>query len=127
MSQRFRPAVRLKARPEFLPVQERGHRVVTKFVTLLGLPNGRPYDRLGLIASRKFGNAVARNRAKRRLREVFRRQEPDTAEERGLKGLDVVAIPRRALLEASFAVVEADFCTAIVKIRQRCEATADAS
>lgn len=117
MSQRFSSTVRLKARPEFLIVQEQGHRVATKYVTLLGMANGRPSDRLGLIASRKFGNAVARNRAKRRLREIFRHQEPDTIAECGLKGLDLVAIPRRALLEASFAVVDADFCAAVQKIR----------
>jgi ribonuclease P protein component len=117
MSLRFSSTVRLKARPEFLPVQEHGHRVATKYVTVLGVANGRPCDRLGLIASRKFGNAVARNRAKRRLREIFRHQEPDTIGDRGLKGLDLVAIPRRALLEASFALVEADFSAAVLKLR----------
>ena len=117
MSQRFSSTVRLKARPEFLAVQETGHRVATKYVTLLGMANSLPYDRLGLIASRKFGNAVARNRAKRRLREIFRHQEPDTIGERGLKGLDLVAIPRRALLEASHADVRADFSSAVMKVR----------
>jgi ribonuclease P protein component len=43
---------------------------------LLGQPNTLGCDRLGIIASRKFGGAVARNRAKRRLRELFRRQSP---------------------------------------------------
>jgi ribonuclease P protein component len=117
MSLRFSSKVRLKARPEFLAVQEHGTRVASVYVTVLGIANSRPYDRLGLIASRKFGNAVTRNRAKRRLREIFRRQEPDTAGERGLKGLDLVAIPRRAILEASFAVVDADFSEAVRKIR----------
>lgn len=117
MSLRFRSTVRLKTRPEFLTVQEQGRRVATKYVTVLGIANNRPCDRLGLIASRKFGNAVARNRAKRRLREVFRRHEPDTTGARGLKGLDLVAIPRRAILEASFAVVDADFSDAVRKIR----------
>jgi ribonuclease P protein component len=62
---------------------------------------------------------VARNRAKRRLREIFRRQEPDTIGERGLKGLDLVAIPRRAILDAPFAVVGAEFYEAVRKIRGR--------
>lgn len=117
MSLRFSSTVRLKARPEFLAVQEHGRRVATKYVTVLGMANSRSCDRLGLIASRKFGNAVARNRAKRRLREMFRHQEPDTVGQRGLKGLDVVAIPRRALLEASFAVVDADFSEAVRRLR----------
>jgi len=119
MSQRFNSTVRLKARPEFQAVQENGLRVATKYVILLGTANGLPYDRLGLIASRKFGNAVARNRAKRRLREIFRHQEPDTIGQRGLKGLDLVAIPRRALLEASYPEANADFVAAVLKVRGR--------
>ena len=46
----------LKARPDFLAVQSRA-RVATK-CDVLGIANSRPCDRLGLIASRKFGNAV---------------------------------------------------------------------
>jgi len=51
-------------------------------VTLSALPNQHSVDRLGLIASRKFGNAVMRNRAKRPLREILRQPEPDTIVER---------------------------------------------
>jgi len=119
MSQRFTSTLRLKTRPEFLAVQESGHRVATRYVTLLGMANNHPFDRLGLIASRKFGKAVARNRAKRRLREAFRLSEPDTIGERGLTGLDLVAIPRRALLQASFGDVKADFLAAVLKVRGR--------
>ena len=39
-------------------------------------PNDREWSRLGLTVSRKAGNAVRRNRWKRRLREVFRRNKP---------------------------------------------------
>jgi len=120
MSRRFTSTVRLKTRPEFQAVQKNGHRVATRYVTLLGMANNHPYDRLGLIASRKFGNAVVRNRAKRRLREAFRLSEPDTIGARGLKGLDLVAIPRRAMLEASFKDVSADFLSAVVKVRGHC-------
>jgi ribonuclease P protein component len=118
MSQRFPSSVRLVARHEFQAVQTQGHRAATRLVTLLALPNQLSVDRLGLIASRKFGNAVARNRAKRRLREVFRRSHPDTAAERGLTPLDLVAIPKRALLDAPFARVESDMLAAIDWLRK---------
>ena len=72
MSSRFRPAVRLTSRVEFRAVQQRGRRVAARYVTLLGRPNDRGCDRLGIIASREVGGAVVRNRAKRRLREMFR-------------------------------------------------------
>jgi ribonuclease P protein component len=117
MSQRFGSAVRLKARHEFQAVQTQGRRAATRFVTLLALPNQQSVDRLGLIASRKFGNAVMRNRAKRRLREIFRHTEPDTVGARGLQSLDVVAIPKRALLTAPYETASADFIAALTSLR----------
>lgn len=91
-------------------------------MTILVVPNSHQHDRLGLIASRKFGNAVARNRAKRRLREVFRQLEPDTVGARGLQGLDVVAIPRRAMLEAPYGDVAADLAATLDRLRREVSA-----
>ena len=59
-------------RSEFTRVQEQGRRVGTTHMTVLALPNALDCDRLGVIASRKLGGAVMRNRAKRRLRALFR-------------------------------------------------------
>jgi ribonuclease P protein component len=52
--------------------------------------------RLGVVSSKKVGNAVHRNLARRRLREAFRTQ-------RGLFRLrcDVVIVARRNLIEAT--------------------------
>lgn len=95
-------------------MQERGRRVATKYMTLLGQPNSGPRDRLGIIASRRLGGAVVRNRAKRRLREVFRRQ---TASEPTARALDLVAIPKRELLTAPVRAIEDDFWTAVHRLR----------
>ena len=57
--------------------------------------------RLGVAATRKLGSAVERNRAKRRAREMFRRRKI-------IGGLDVVIVPRREMLDAPFAHLEAD-------------------
>jgi ribonuclease P protein component len=57
--------------------------------------NDLGYDRLGLAASRRFGGAVARNRAKRLLREAFRRHKRSPAR---ASGEDLVALPRPALI-----------------------------
>lgn len=118
MSQQFRRASRLRSRDEFTAVQHSGRRVSARFVTLLGLPNTLGRDRLGIIASRRVGGAVARTRAKRRLRELFRRREdPLQGGSAGPATLDVVAIARADLVEAPFADLHADFQIAIAKLR----------
>jgi ribonuclease P protein component len=104
---------RLRVRREFLAVQDRGRRVTMRYFVLIGAPNQVGVDRLGIIASRKLGGAVVRNRAKRRLRELFRHR--DLVATAG--ALDVVAIPRRELLGASFTTLEADFGTALKRLR----------
>lgn len=54
--------------------------------------------RLGVVAGRKVGGAVARNRAKRMLREIFRVSRALFA-----PGHDVILIARRPIIKASFA------------------------
>jgi ribonuclease P protein component len=61
-------------------------------------------SRLGVIASRRVGPAVARNRAKRLLREAFRLHQHDFA-----KPLEVVLIARNSIVGRDRSVVERDF------------------
>jgi ribonuclease P protein component len=112
----FPPAVRLRARGEFDHVQKSGRRVSARFFVLLGRPNALTADRLGIIASRKVGGAVIRNRAKRRVRELFRRQDREEFARRG-RPMDLVVIARRALADAPWREVEADFVAALRKLR----------
>lgn len=57
--------------------------------------------RLGVVASRRVGSATRRNRAKRRLREVFRKNEPPDP-----IAADVVLIARNAIVGASFEEID---------------------
>ena len=98
-------------------VQTQGRRVATRYVTLLGKANALGHDRLGLIASRRLGNAVLRNRAKRRAREVFRSTNPDSAGRVGRPSFDFVAIPRREFVSEPITVVVKDFHAAVRKLR----------
>ena len=118
MSLTFGRPVRLRARAEFTVVQETGRRVATPYVTLLGLGNTLDRDRLGIIASRRLGGAVVRNRAKRRLRELFRQTEPDQAAARGARCMDVVAIPRRELIRATHTALQSVFQNALDRLRR---------
>lgn len=116
MSLRLGPGVRLRARHEFTLVQKQGRRVAMTYMTVLALPNSLDCDRLGIIASRRLGGAVTRNRAKRRLREIFRQQQPDTTGSRNLRTLDLVVIPRRELAGAPYAAVVSDFVGALGRL-----------
>jgi ribonuclease P protein component len=118
MAQAFGPRVRLRRREEFVRVEREGRRVSGRFLTLVGLPNALECDRLGVIASRRVGGAVARNRAKRRLRALFRAERPAFAREAGRTPMDVVAIARRELVEAPHAALAADLQGALRRLRK---------
>ena len=60
-------------RAEYLACYQRGRPVTGPMATLHVLPNQLGHPRLGITATRKVGNAVVRNRLRRRCREVYRR------------------------------------------------------
>jgi ribonuclease P protein component len=99
---RFRPHERIRRRSEFQEIYERGARISGRFATVFVLPNQRAVGRLGIAATKKLGGAVVRNRAKRLIREVFRRNKIAT-------GFDVVVIPNRDLLDATLTVLETEY------------------
>jgi ribonuclease P protein component len=107
-SGRFTKDRRVRRRSEYQQVFERGSRVQSRFFTFVLVPNGGSLPRLGLVASRKFGGAVARNRAKRLIREMFRQELPRAS---GF-GADLVVIPKTGLLGASSRAVAEDFQSA---------------
>ncbi|UCF48867.1 MAG: ribonuclease P protein component [Myxococcales bacterium] len=71
--QRFRRADRLKKRYEFRQAQLSGRRIHTPHFLIVVQPNALQNTRLGITVTKKVGTAVQRNRIKRVVREVFRR------------------------------------------------------
>ena len=104
---RLVPAERVHRRAEFQEVYARGVRNHGRFSTTFVLVRraGNP-ARLGIAATKKLGNAVQRNRAKRLIREVFRRNKIGA-------GYDIVVVPKRELLHASLTILEADYRTTL--------------
>ena len=108
----FRSDERIKTRAQFQQIYQKGARVHSRFGTLFVLANQLSFGRLGIAATKKLGGAVVRNRAKRLIREVFRRNKV-------APGFDVVVIPKRELLDASLTVLEADYRTTLERTLRR--------
>lgn len=72
MNFRFTKAEHLTLNREFEKVFHEGKVFKNTMVVLYVVPNNQQISRLGLVVSKKVGNAVRRNRAKRLLREVYR-------------------------------------------------------
>ena len=100
----------LTRRADFLAAN-RGLRVARPGFVLLARPNGSEAIRFGITVTKKIGNAVVRNRMKRRFRALVRELLPDA----GLPGHDHVLIGREGGLERDFALLRAELLAALAR------------
>jgi ribonuclease P protein component len=108
-------------RGEFVRVQQQGRRIHTAHFILLLLRaparDANPYTRLGVTVGRRVGGAVQRNRIKRLVREVFRRNRPLFPPE-----YDVVLVGRPGAERLDYASVRNELVraqAAIERIRKQ--------
>lgn len=74
---------------DFLALYKKGRYFSSKYSVIYVRTNGRPYNRLGITAGKKVGNAVHRNRAKRLIRLAYRESEINLP-----VGIDIVIVAR---------------------------------
>ncbi len=117
---------RLKKRPQFLAAAASGHKHVAKGMIVQarrrredepGYDPSRGFA-LGFTASKKVGNAVARNRAKRRLRALAHEALRDLP----AAPIDLVLIARKQTLERDYQDLTADFQHALKRLLRLCAA-----
>ena len=90
-------AVTLKENHEFRRLYQKGKSAVGGGMVLYCRKNRLDHNRLGLTASTKLGHAVVRNRARRRLREVYRLHLGELA-----VGWDIILVARSRTVTASW-------------------------
>jgi ribonuclease P protein component len=100
----------LTRRADFVAAN-RGLRVARPGFVLLAHPNGGLGKRYGVTVTRKIGNAVVRNRMKRRFRELLRAALPDA----GLPDHDHVLIGREGGIERDFAALRDELAAALTR------------
>ena len=102
----------MRRRADFLSAN-RGLRVARPGFVLLAQPNGGKGKRYGLTVTKKVGNAVVRNRIKRRFRELLWAALPD----KGLPDHDHVLIARDGAIERDFTQLTEELNDALERAR----------
>lgn len=105
----------LKKRTEFLKVAKSEQRFYGTHFLVQALPNSELSGifRVGYVATRKTGNAVKRNKAKRRLRALV-----DRFKDQFVPQCDYVFIARNSLWSTEFEMLQHDFCNVLKKIEK---------
>lgn len=93
-------------------MQRGGRRIHGANLVVVHLANELGTPRFGFAVSRKVGNAVVRNRVKRRLRDVVRRRRSS------LGGVDMVVIARPSAAAVGYDVLAAEIDAAVARIRK---------
>lgn len=105
---------RIKKRPEYLAVANTRRKWVTPSFILQAKPGeSDSAPRAGFTTSKKVGNAVIRNKARRRLKEAARKIVPTGAQ----AGWDYVFIGRQAAITYPFEKMMSDMRWALAKLK----------
>lgn len=105
----------LKKRSEFLYVRDGHYSAKGGVVVQMRKNNDRTGIGMGFTATKKIGNAVVRNRAKRRLREIARTLLPEL----GLPGHDYVLIARNSTTAREWSDLLDDTRKALITLSHR--------
>jgi ribonuclease P protein component len=98
---------------EFEAVYRGGRRRSSATFVIFLRPNGSEKTRFGMSVKKALGNAVTRNRIRRRVREILRLHREEIA-----PGWDVVIHPGRATGTLKFAKLEAELLALLPRVQQ---------
>jgi ribonuclease P protein component len=94
---------RLTKPKEFSSLYNRGKKAVGRYVVIYSRRQSIGPNRFGFTVSKKVGNAVTRNRVKRKLREIVRNHDVSSG-----RGIDFVIIARSSTVTAAYQELKKD-------------------
>ncbi len=82
----------LRRKDDFSSIYKRGKSIGERYIVLFYKKNGLSYNRIAFLASKKVGNSVERNRARRLMKESYRLLKENIKE-----GYDLIFIARNTI------------------------------
>ena len=112
----MRYTVSLRYNTSFKRLYAKGKQAAGPLLAVYMRRNGKSENRLGITVSPKVGNAVIRNRVRRRIKESYRINE-------GLfkKGFDIVVVARVRAAEAPFSALQKSLLGLAAALGLRCD------
>lgn len=103
---------RINKKEDYNYIYKHGKKMQGRYIIVFIASNDLGYSRFGIVSSKKTGNAVVRNRAKRQLRAAIQKNLSKINDSR-----DTVIITRYNIAQASFDLLEKDLLTVLKKAR----------
>jgi ribonuclease P protein component len=116
MKESLSPQERIRKREDFLFLYKKGNRYRGKYFSLIYLSNNFSFSRIAVVASKKIGNAVARNKIKRWMRDLFRRNK-----ELLKSPFDIIIVAKKEIQNATWSTLKEEYIATIESICQRRE------
>jgi len=111
MSETLNPQERIRKKKDFLFLYKKGKRFRGRYFTLIYLSNELSFSRMGVVVSKKTGNSVQRNKAKRWIRNLFRSNKEFFS-----NPMDIIIIIKKEIQEASWLNLQEDYINAVKSI-----------
>ncbi len=109
LSQSFPRTLRIRKRPEILKLQESGSKAFSRHFLLIVKPGSNASSRIAITVTRKIDKrAVGRNRLKRRVREIFRRNHNRLAQ-----SFDILVIARKNAVDLPLSEIQREILGAL--------------
>jgi ribonuclease P protein component len=114
MPETLRPRERIRKQNDFIALYKKGKRYRGKYFILINFPNELGFSRFAVVASKKTGSAVKRNRIKRRMRALFRQNKNYF-----IIPMDLIVIAKTEIYGAPWIELEKEYLKAVKIITRK--------